>query len=252
MKIHIDAVFNSIDGLFSEAVEVTEETVRAKIMEDEASIKGSIYQYQHIYTRNTEALRDLAERRLSSYLKQHPDNSLELFVETEIELAKLYQQNLPLHKKDRKQKTYFFRLERWIEVLEEMLPQQAEAKPNKLESPQTFEELFYNPEHAEPCLSILRELQPPVIDAINNYIGKAKGVLPLWIKVLQKHEPKPLIKPFKDSVYKDLLNQKIKGLNLSNDASEFRKQYKRVENNNIEIDIKTILSQYSQSGKLGK
>jgi hypothetical protein len=252
MKIHINAVFNAIDGLFSEAVEVTDETLRAEIIEGEANIKGSIYQYQHIYTRNTEALRALSESRLSAYLKQHPDNSLQLFVDTEVKTARLHQSHLPKFKTDSKQKTYFFRLKRWIEVLEEMLPQQAEAKPKKLEAPQTFEELFYNPEHAEPCLSILRELQPPVIDAINNYIGKAKGVLPLWIKVLQKHNPKPLIKPFKDSVYKDLLNQKIKGLNLSKDASEFRKQYKRVENYKTELDIKTILSQYSQSGKLGK
>jgi hypothetical protein len=122
----------------------------------------------------------------------------------------------------------------------------------KKEEPQTFEELFYNPEHAEPCLNILRELQPPAIDQINNYIGKAKGVFPLWIRVLKSHKPEPLIKHFKDIVYKDLLNQKLKGLNLSKDASEFRKQYKRLENDKIELDIKAILSQLSQSGKLGK
>lgn len=120
------------------------------------------------------------------------------------------------------------------------------------EIPKTFEELFYNPQHAEPCLKILSELQPPVIDAINNYIGKAKGVFPLWVKVLKNYKPEPLIKHFKDTVYKDLLNQKVKGLNLSKDASEFRKQYKRLETDKIEIDIKAILSQYSQRGKLGK
>lgn len=129
---------------------------------------------------------------------------------------------------------------------------QQDEKKTEQEIPKTFEELFYKAEHAEPCLKILSELQPPVIDAINNYIGKAKGVFPLWVKVLKNHKPEPLIKHFKDAVYKDLLNQKVKGLNLSKDASEFRKQYKRVENDKIELDIKTILSQYSQSGKLGK
>lgn len=119
-------------------------------------------------------------------------------------------------------------------------------------TPKTFEELFYKPEHAEPCLKILSELQPPVIDAINNYIGKAKGVFPLWVNVLKNHKPEPLIRHFKDTVYKDLLNQKVKGLNLSKDASEFRKQYVRLINDKTELDIKTILSQYSQSGKLGK
>lgn len=128
---------------------------------------------------------------------------------------------------------------------------QTETKTEQ-ETPKTFEELFYNPEHAEPCLKILSELHPPVIDAKNNYIGKAKGVFPLWVKVLKNHKPEPLIKHFKDAVYKDLLNQKVNGLKLSKDASEFRKQYKRVENDKIELDIKTILSQYSQNGKLGK
>jgi len=124
--------------------------------------------------------------------------------------------------------------------------------PPQQTEPKTFAELFYNPEHAEPCLKILNELQPPVIDAINNYIGKAKGVFPLWVRVLKNHKPEPLIKHFKDTVYKDLLNQKVNGLNLTKDASEFRKQYVRLENDKIELDIKTILSQYSQSGKLGK
>jgi len=128
-------------------------------------------------------------------------------------------------------------------------PQQTKTEQ---EIPKTFEELFYNPEHADPCLKILNELQPPVIDAMNNYIGKSKGVFPLWVKVLKNHKPQPLIKHFKDTVYKDLLNQKIKGLNLSKDASEFRKQYVRLENDKIELDIKAILSQFSQSGKLGK
>jgi hypothetical protein len=123
------------------------------------------------------------------------------------------------------------------------------------ETPKTFEELFYNPENAEPCLKILRELEFPVIDEINNYIGKAKGVFPLWVNILKTYKPKPLIKHFKDIVYKDLLNQKIKGLNLTKDASEFRKQYVRLEKSKIELDIKAKLSQYSQysqSGKLGK
>jgi hypothetical protein len=118
--------------------------------------------------------------------------------------------------------------------------------------PHTFEDLFYNPINAEPCLNILSELNPPVIDAKYNYIGKAKGVFPLWIKVLKSHRPQPLIKHFKDTVYKDLLNQKINGLNLTKDASEFRKGYKRLENDNVELDIKALLSQYSQNGKLGK
>ncbi|MEJ7739613.1 MAG: hypothetical protein WKF97_19485 [Chitinophagaceae bacterium] len=123
---------------------------------------------------------------------------------------------------------------------------------NRLSNPKSFEELFYNSQHAEPCLDILRELEPPVIDAINSYIGKNKGVIPLWLKVLKNNKPNPIIRHCSDVIYKDLLNQKIKGLNLSRDASEFRKQYTRLKNDNTELDIKSILSQFSQSGKLGK
>lgn len=153
-----------------------------------------------------------------------------------------------INKLKKKNPTLF---KKFVNCEHNLAPQQTETEKEQ-ETPKTFEELFYNPEHAEPCLKILSELQPPIIDAINNYIGKAKGVFPLWVNVLKNHKPQPLIKHFKDTVYCELLNRKVKGLNLTKDASEFRKNYSRLINNNIELDIKTILSQYSQSGKLGK
>ncbi len=125
-------------------------------------------------------------------------------------------------------------------------------QPPELETPATFEELFYDAAQADPCLRILREIEPPTLDAINNYIGKSKGIFPLWIKVLKEKTPEPLIKHFPNIVYKNLLNQKVKGLNLSKDASEFRKHYKQLENNGVKEDLKRILSQYSHDGKLGK
>jgi hypothetical protein len=131
--------------------------------------------------------------------------------------------------------------------------QSLKAKPETVQSiPKTFEELFHNSQNAEPCLSILRELNPPVIDSQNSYIGKNKGVFPLWVKVLKNHIPSPIIKHCKDYVYKDLLNSKVKGLKLTKDASEFRKTYKRLDSDKTELEIKTILSQFSQSGRLGK
>ena len=118
--------------------------------------------------------------------------------------------------------------------------------------PSTFEEIFYDLNYVEPCLNILRELEDPAIDHGNNYIGKSKGIFPLWIKVLKTNKPKPLVKHFADKIYKELLNAKISGLKLSKDASEFRKTYKRLEQDNVESDIKALLSQFSQNGKLGK
>jgi len=114
---------------------------------------------------------------------------------------------------------------------------------------QTFEDLFYNPEHATICLRILNKLDPPFIDDGNNYIGKNKGVFPLWVRILYKQE---LIKHCHDKEYSKILNDKINGLNLTEDGSEFRKNYARLAKNKIDLDIKTILSQFSQDGKLGK
>lgn len=116
--------------------------------------------------------------------------------------------------------------------------------------PNTFEELFNDPGLIYPCINILRELTPPVIDSVNNYIGKNKGIFPIWIGVLKKHSPTPIIKHYKETIYKDLLNKKFNGLNLSKDASEFRKNYKRLDKKDKEI--KALVSQISQKGRLGK
>ncbi len=126
---------------------------------------------------------------------------------------------------------------------------QSSKKGDKINQPKTFEDLFYDPLMADKYLQILQELDPPYIDSAHNYIGKSKGIFALWIKVLKSQKPKPLIKHFPDKVYKDLLNEKINGLNLSADASEFRKQYKRLEKNSTDLDIRALLSQISQEGK---
>ncbi len=125
-------------------------------------------------------------------------------------------------------------------------------KNNRDNTPKKFEDLFCNPNNSNICLEILRVLDPPFIDSSNTYIGKNKGIFPLWIKVLKTHNPEPLIKHFDDKTYKNILNNHFKGLNLSKDASEFRKVYARLDTKGLEQQIKTILSQFSQSGRLGK
>ncbi|WP_118976560.1 hypothetical protein [Taibaiella koreensis] len=118
--------------------------------------------------------------------------------------------------------------------------------------PQILEDIFIDTSNSEKCLAILRNLESPVINESNIYIGKLKGIFPLWIKLLKSNKPSPLIDHFPDIVYKDLLNAKIKNLYLSKDASEFRKNYKRLENSGVESEIKFHLSQLSQNGNLGK
>lgn len=118
MKLNLNAVFNAINQLFSEAVEVTDKKLIEKFIESEAGIKPPFYHYQPIDTKNADALRALADKKLSEYLKQHTDNSMQLFLTNEVKTAKLYQSYLPKFETDSQQKTYYFRLERWIEVLE--------------------------------------------------------------------------------------------------------------------------------------
>jgi hypothetical protein len=137
----------------------------------------------------------------------------------------------------------------WVQKIEETLKPSKKADEPKVIL--TFEDMFKNKNDAEVCLSILQEIQPPVLDELNTYIGKSKGIFPLWIKLLEKNKPN-LINHLSSIQYKDILNKKISGLNLSEDASEFRKVYKRLENSTIELEIKSILSRFSQEGRLGK
>jgi hypothetical protein len=138
---------------------------------------------------------------------------------------------------------------RFKSYVEELILNTSKEKGNT--EPHKLEDLFYNPKHAEECLNILKELPKPVLDSSNNYIGKNKGIFPLWIEVLQQHKP-GLIKPFHELIYKDVLNATISGLKLSKDASEFRKHYKMLEKSGTKLDMIAVLSEYSQSGKLGK
>lgn len=129
------------------------------------------------------------------------------------------------------------------------LPDEQPNKPQTKTVPSTFEELFFVASNAEQCLQILKEIEPAVITDINHYVGSNKGIFPILMKELERTG---LIRPQKPAVYKDLLNQRITGLNLSKDASEWRKVYKRLETDKTALSIKALISQYSQSGKLGK
>ncbi len=114
---------------------------------------------------------------------------------------------------------------------------------------QTFEDLFYNVDNAKPCLGILRDLD--VINSRNEYIFKNKGIIPLWLKLLKTNTP-ALVKHLSDKVCVKILNKEIKNLKLTSDASEFRKHYSRIADSNYELQIKSLISQLSQDGKLGK
>lgn len=219
-------------------------------VEADILIDGKLYENQKVRNNNSILTPDnwevnvqvFFEQRMSSYKESYTMNEK---IEQEVEIL----EKLPINSQD-----YKILKSRYIEYLFSQRSIKANLKEKKqgaLDEPKSFEEIFYNPSNAKICLDILKSLERPILDSNDNYIGNAKGVFPIWIKVLQSHQPNALIKPLQAKVYKDFLNQRVKGLKLTADASEFRKNYKRIYNSDIELEMKTILSQLSHEGKLG-
>lgn len=135
--------------------------------------------------------------------------------------------------------------------IEALSPQQIETK-TELGTPKTFEELFYDADFISPCIDILKNVEPPLIDTECNYIGKLKGAFCVWIDEMQRQG---IVKHFSDrKIFASLLPQKIKRFSI--DESMFGKHQSKAENQ-YRTDIKTLLSQIklsqnSQKGKLGK
>jgi len=130
-------------------------------------------------------------------------------------------------------------------------PQPIVKQKHKQETPKTFDELFYNTDLVKPCIDILKELDPPLIDTDCNYIGKLKGVFCVWIDEMQRQG---IVKHYSDrKIFASLIPQKIKRFSI--DESMFGKYQSKAENL-YRTDIKTMvsnikLSQNSQKGKQG-
>ncbi len=122
----------------------------------------------------------------------------------------------------------------------------------KKETPKAFVELFYDANFVLPCIEILKEIEPPLIDTECNYIGGLKGAFCVWIDEMQKQG---IMKHYSDrKIFASLLPQIIKRFSI--DESMFGKHHSKADNQ-YRFDIKTKLSQAklsqnSQKGKLGK
>lgn len=129
-------------------------------------------------------------------------------------------------------------------------PQNIKNKTEQ-EQPKTFEELFYDTNFITPCIDILKQIEPPLIDTEYNYIGRLKGAFCVWIDEMQRQG---IVKRFSDrKIFASLLTKKIKRFSI--DESMFGKYQNKAENQ-YRTDIKTLLSQIklsqnSQKGKLG-
>lgn len=107
-----------------------------------------------------------------------------------------------------------------------------------------FEDLFLNPLHAEPCLSLLKKLTPPFVSEDNRWIGNSKGIFRLWVDILVLTKGRPIIKPeVSNTAIASIMMTKIIGLKLT--ASEMGKIYKRLPDEKIKKEMKVLLSQLS-------
>ncbi len=122
-------------------------------------------------------------------------------------------------------------------------PQQAETKQKQSRkmTETTFEQLFKDPQNANISLNKLREVFPNLLSDDYSYIKGIKGIFPMFIECLNQLN---YINYHPDIIYKNALNSKIKNLNLSKDASEFRKNYKTLTDGK-RTDLKLSLSQIS-------
>jgi len=111
-------------------------------------------------------------------------------------------------------------------------------KPEQ-ETPKTFDELFYNTDLVKPCIDILKELDPPLIDTDCNYIGKLKGVFCVWIDEMQKQGIVKSNYQEERKLFASLIPTKINRFSI--DESMFGKYQSKAENQ-YRTDIKTKVS----------
>jgi hypothetical protein len=128
--------------------------------------------------------------------------------------------------------------------------QPSKLKPSKPE-PSTFIELFTSQHWANCFRYVLLKLEPIMIDEKDNWIGPHgyKGIIPILIKEMER---KGGMNPYTNITRATILNQNFKGLNLTKDASEWRKHYIRLEENNVVLDIANLISHFPKAENSGK
>jgi hypothetical protein len=121
--------------------------------------------------------------------------------------------------------------------------QQTETKAEQ-ETPETFESLFYNKNFVNPCINILKEVDPPLIDGDCNFIGNLKSGIVIWINEMQRQAVIKSNFPQERKLLALLIPQKIKRFSI--DESMFSKHSKRAESQ-YRIDIKAMVSKIKHS-----
>lgn len=215
IRYHQDFIKRAIEILFTEQIERSRETEGDNFLPTAEGIKVEYIDIP-INDRNAEKLNEIATKRLSEFINQHDDNTKQMFVENEIEIAKEYQSYFPKFKIDREEKEYYFKLQRWIDCLNELSKRDATEGNN---SNKTLKGIFVNEATYNQCMEALRNVNAPVISGDNKYLlgPRQKGAFTAWYEVVKFREK------FKAGVIASevarLLNKEIEGLGLFPDGS---------------------------------
>ncbi|MGB3586100.1 MAG: hypothetical protein WBA23_06150 [Tunicatimonas sp.] len=138
-------------------------------------------------------------------------------------------------------------LEYWIRVKKGLQTDKYLSSESEIN---TFDDLFIDMDLIEPCIQILRDVDPPLIGEKYNFIGRrnSKSALCIWMEELYM---KDLIGYANDEHKAKLLNQKFSGLEMTKDGSLFRKTSKTNEEK-YKDQIKVLISRVSQNSQTGK
>jgi acyl carrier protein len=243
IKIHKRALIAALEEKFSKTIpenEITDSDKVIKTFESEGKRFASIaFDFD-----NDTMFNDLLKTEQEKFLKLDSLNTIELFYSIEIGTAKEHQKQFPDHKTRFKtqDKYYFHLLQKWIDLLEKCA-----AKPkakNEAELPKKLEDAFYDKKNVQPCIDILKELDPPILDDNGKFIGKLKAVLVVWIVVLQKRS---IVRSYSNDrkVFPEIFKNEFKMQSFS--GSNFAKHSTRA--NEYKNDIEVIISQIKLSQK---
>jgi len=105
----------------------------------------------------------------------------------------------------------------------------------------SFKNLFKIEKFIDPCVDVLRQIDPPFLGNKLNFIGNLKGAICVWIDELKRLD---IIHNHTDEEYAAFLNYNIDNLNMTKDGSLCRKENLRAEK--LRKDFKILLSQLSQ------
>jgi hypothetical protein len=108
-----------------------------------------------------------------------------------------------------------------------------------------FKGLFIEESMIDPCVRMLQDLIPPVVDENGVFVGKIKGVIATWYSFLNQKDV--LHKEFTKPQVRQVLNNEFRNLNLSKDFSEDRKQYQNEDE--WKQDFEIFFSDFSLEGK---